>query len=156
VTIFAAGYPEKHHDAESINSDIDNLSAKVQAGVDGILTQVVFSASKFCEFVVKCRERGISTDVPIIPGIYIPYTFDELNRILIITKATIPDEMYEKLKSMRDNDQLFQEESLKFIKELIENIKRTSAEFICGFHFFTMNNFYMLNSLVNDETFTAL
>ena len=44
-----------------------HLQDEVKAGADFIITQMVFEAKEFLDFVEYCRECGIT--VPIIPGI---------------------------------------------------------------------------------------
>lgn len=154
MTIFAAGYPETHKKAASSTEDILNLKKKIDSGVDIILSQVCFSAETFVDFVKRCRSVNIS--IPILPGLYIPRNLKELNFLLNLTKASIEAQVYGNLQRLEDDCEGFQQFSLEFTAQLVNDIKRKSPEHIPGFHFFSMNNFEMIQKLAQVIDFSHL
>jgi methylenetetrahydrofolate reductase (NADPH) len=98
--IGVAGYPEKHFEAPSLNTDIQFLKQKVDAGADYIVTQLFFDNQKYFDFVDKCRDAGIS--VPIIPGLKPLASKKQLSLLPHRFHVDIPDELVAEVIKCKD------------------------------------------------------
>ena len=65
--VLGACYPEKHPEAATLDEDIAHLKEKVDAGVDGLITQLFLDNDDFYRFRDKARAAG--ANVPIVAGI---------------------------------------------------------------------------------------
>ena len=99
--IGVSGYPEKHLEAPSMDSDIHFLKKKIKDGANYIVTQMFFDNQKFFKFVDKCRAEGIT--VPIIPGLKPLATKKQLNLIPHRFKVDLPDELIMSIVKCKDN-----------------------------------------------------
>lgn len=99
--IGVAGYPEKHMEAPSLDSDIHFLKQKIQNGASYIVTQLFFDNAKYFEFVDKCRAAGIT--VPIIPGLKPLATKKQLNLIPHRFSVELPDTLIMEVVKCKDN-----------------------------------------------------
>ena len=99
--IGVAGYPEKHMEAPSLESDMHFLKKKIQAGGGYIVTQMFFDNQKFFEFVDKCRAAGITA--PIIPGLKPIATLKQLNLIPHRFHVDLPEPLIKEVIKCKDN-----------------------------------------------------
>ncbi|OSY88085.1 5,10-methylenetetrahydrofolate reductase [Tenacibaculum holothuriorum] len=104
--IGVAGYPEKHMEAPSLDSDIHFLKKKIANGADYIVTQMFFDNQKYFEFVDKCRKEGIT--VPIIPGLKPLSTKKQLNLIPHRFHVDLPDALIKEVVKCKDNKEVRQ------------------------------------------------
>jgi methylenetetrahydrofolate reductase (NADPH) len=104
--IGVAGYPEKHMEAPSLDSDIYFLKQKIKNGADYIITQMFFDNKKFFDFVDKCRASGIT--IPIIPGLKPIATKKQLNLIPHRFSIELPDDLIMAVVKAKDNDEVKQ------------------------------------------------
>lgn len=119
--IGVAGYPEKHLEAPSMDSDIYFLKKKIAKGATYIVTQMFFDNSKYFAFVEKCRKEGIT--VPIIPGLKPIATKKQLNLIPHRFNVDLPDDLIMEVVKCKDNhaaSQIGIEWCIAQSKELIE------------------------------------
>jgi methylenetetrahydrofolate reductase (NADPH) len=101
--IGVAGYPEKHFEAPNLDTDLQYLKAKVDAGADYIITQMFFDNKKYFAFVDACKAAGIN--VPIIPGLKPIYTKKQLTILPKTFSIELPTDLSsEVLKCKTDED----------------------------------------------------
>ena len=117
----AACYPEKHQDAPNLDTDLNFLKRKVEAGAEFLVTQMFFDNSKYFEFVDKCRAAGIT--IPIIPGLKPITTKKQLMLLPKMFHIDIPIELSAEVSNCSDKasiEQVGTEWAIKQCKELID------------------------------------
>ena len=100
-SIGVAGYPEKHLEALSAESDLASLKSKVDAGADYIVTQLFYDNSRFFDFVERARAAGIT--VPIIPGIKPLALAKHLTSLPAIFGCHIPEDLEKEVVAHKDD-----------------------------------------------------
>ncbi len=99
-----AGYPEKHMEAPSMDSDIRRLKDKVDAGADYVVTQMFFDNKRYFDFVERAKEAGIK--VPIIPGIKPVAVKRHLQLLPQVFKLDMPDELVQAVEKCKTNKEV--------------------------------------------------
>ena len=115
------GYPEKHLEAPSLNTDLKRLKEKVDAGANYVVTQMFFDNDKYFEFVEKAKQAGIN--VPIIPGIKPIAVKRHLQLLPQVFKIDIPETLIHEVEKCKDNHQVRQvgvEWAIKQSQELLK------------------------------------
>ena len=99
--IGVAGYPEKHLEAPSLQSDLKRLKEKVDAGADYVVTQMFFDNKKYFQFVEAAKEIGIN--VPIIPGIKPIAVKRHLQLLPQVFKIDLPQDLIDAVDGCENN-----------------------------------------------------
>ncbi len=102
--IGVAGYPEKHLEAPSLQTDLKRLKTKIDAGADYVVTQMFFNNKAYFEFVKKAREEGIN--VPIIPGIKPIAVKKHLQLLPQVFSIDLPEELIKSVEACKDNKEV--------------------------------------------------
>jgi methylenetetrahydrofolate reductase (NADPH) len=119
--IGVAGYPEKHLEAPSMQSDLKRLKEKVDAGADYVVTQMFFDNQKYFAFVEAAKKIGIN--VPIIPGIKPIAVKRHLQLLPQVFRIDLPEDLINSIDSCKDNTAVRQagvEWAIQQSKELLQ------------------------------------
>ena len=130
--IGVSGYPEKHMEAPSIESDIHFLKEKIKLGADYIVTQMFFDNSKFFEFKEMCKKKGIN--VPIIPGLKPISTKKQLNILPHRFHCDLPEALIKEIIKCKDNSQVKQV-GIEWCIEQSKELKNHGVPFL---HYYSM------------------
>ena len=130
--IGVSGYPEKHMEAPSLDTDIQYLKEKIEAGADYIVTQMFFDNSKFFAFQEKCQKAGIN--VPIIPGLKPIATLKQLNLLPHRFHVDLPEALIKEVMACKDNKAIKQ----VGIEWCIEQSKELQQAGVSFLHYYSM------------------
>ena len=125
-------YPEKHFEAANLETDIEFLKAKVDAGADYVITQMFFDNQLFYQFVAKCRAAGIT--VPIIPGLKPLTTARQVEVLPEAFSIDIPRELTQAVREAKDPEAVRQ----TGIEWCIAQCRDLLAHQVPAIHFYTM------------------
>lgn len=134
--IGVGGYPEKHPDADSLQTDIAWLKHKVEQGADFITTQLFFDNTDYFRFVEKLQAEGVST--PVIPGILPALSAKQLERLVTFCDAALPEALMDQLRAVGDDEATAREIGVNWAYEQIADLLRQGAP---GVHLYIMNRY---------------
>jgi methylenetetrahydrofolate reductase (NADPH) len=132
--ISVAGYPEKHPDSPTLEADLDNLKAKVDAGATRVITQFFFDNAHYLRFLEAARARGIWA--PIVPGIVPIHDFKRVAGFAARCGASMPAWLARRFDGL-DQDQATTH--LVAAAVAAEQVMDLVDEGIRQFHFYTLN-----------------
>ena len=142
--IGVAGYPEKHIEAPSLQSDLKRLKEKVDAGADYVVTQMFFDNNKYFEFVDLARKEGI--EVPIIPGIKPIAIKKHLHLLPQVFKIDLPEDLIRSVEECKDNKAVRQ----VGIKWAIEQSKELQKASVPVLHFYSMGKSDNIHAIASE------
>ncbi|HTG45253.1 MAG TPA: methylenetetrahydrofolate reductase [NAD(P)H] [Verrucomicrobiae bacterium] len=134
VGIAVAGYPEKHVEAPDLETDLQNLKRKVDAGADCVITQLFYDNRHYFEFVRRARDLGIG--IPIVPGLLPVLSAKQVLRITSICGSCLPEQLKRELEEAGDDPMKSEEIGIKCcIAQASELIEKGAP----GIHFYVLN-----------------
>ncbi len=144
--IGVAGYPEKHFEAPNLDTDLQHLKAKVDAGADYVVTQMFFDNKKYFNYVDKCRAAGIN--VPIIPGLKPISTKKQLTVIPKTFSVDLPNDLTNEILKCKTDAEV----ELVGTNWLIEQSKELKAAGVPVLHYYTLGKANMVYNVMKAIT----
>lgn len=133
--ISAACYPEGHPEAQSLSEDVINLKRKVDAGAQHLVSQLFFDNDIFYRFIELCKVAGIN--VPIEAGIMPVINKAQIERMVGLCGASLPDNLKRMLDKFADNKEALFDAGIAFATNQIIDLLAAGVD---GIHIYTMNN----------------
>jgi len=130
--IGVAGYPEKHLESPSLQTDLKRLKEKVDAGADYVVTQMFFDNQKYFEFVDAAKKIGIN--VPILPGIKPLAVQKHLQLLPQVFKIDLPETLIAEVEKCKTNKEVRQ----VGVEWAIEQSKELMAAGVPVLHYYSM------------------
>jgi methylenetetrahydrofolate reductase (NADPH) len=134
LCVGGACYPEGHVEERDLERDLQNLQAKVAAGVDFLITQLFFDNEDLHAFVRRARSAGI--DLPIVPGLMPVTNVAQVQRFTQMCGARIPHELSRRLRVVEKDPAAVVATGVHWSVEQGRALLRDGAP---GLHFYTLN-----------------
>jgi methylenetetrahydrofolate reductase (NADPH) len=140
--VSVACYPEGHIDSDNLVKDILNLSKKVDAGAEHLISQLFFDNSYFYSFLEKARIAGIA--VPIEAGIMPVVNKAQIERMVTLCGASLPSKFTKMLQRFEHSPEALRDAGIAYaVNQIVDLI----SQGVDGIHLYTMNNSYIARKI---------
>ena len=142
--IYAACYPEGHTETIDFDKDLNYLKEKVNAGVDGLISQLFFDNDNFYYFLEKIQRLEIN--VPVEAGIMPVTNKKQIERMINLCGAHLPIKFRYILDRYGDDCESLREAGIVYALNQIVDLL---AHGVNGIHLYVMNNVYVAKRISN-------
>ncbi len=129
-----ACYPEKHFESFSMESDLNNLKRKQDAGAEFFISQLFFDNVSYYSFLEKAGKKGIT--VPICAGIMPITTAKQIGTTVTLSGSTIPKALADIFATYGENPDDMRKAGVDFAIRQIRDLQENGVNDI---HIYTMN-----------------
>ncbi len=141
----AACYPEGHPESGGRHKDIEHLKAKVDAGVDFLITQMFFDNGILYNFLYRALRAGI--DVPVCAGIMPITTSQQVDRAVKLSGSIMPPRFAAIADRFANDPDAMAQAGIAFATEQIIDLV---ANGITNIHLYTMNKPWITRAIVEN------
>lgn len=129
-----AAYPETHPKSPDAESDTRFFLAKLRAGADFAITQMLFSADDYLRLRDRMTARGANT--PLLPGIMPITSWKGIFRMATLAGQQVPQAIIDRFEPISEDPAAVREEGIAFATEISQ---RLLPEDVPSLHFYTLN-----------------
>lgn len=141
--IAGACYPEKHYESFSMESDLNHLKEKQDAGAEFLITQLFFDNDYFYNFREKAAKKGIV--IPICAGIMPITTAKQIGTTVSLSGSSVPKAMSNMIAKYADSPEDLRKAGIDYAIRQILDLKENNVD---GIHIYTMNKPKMAAEIV--------
>lgn len=132
--VAGACYPEKHFECFSMESDLNHLKEKQDAGCDFLITQLFFDNDYFYSFREKAAKKGIN--IPISAGIMPITSAKQIGTTVSLSGSSVPKAMADIIAKYSDSPEDMYKAGIDYAIRQILDLKQNNVD---GIHIYTMN-----------------
>jgi methylenetetrahydrofolate reductase (NADPH) len=133
-SVGVAAFPAMHPRSPDEDTDIRHYAAKIAAGADYAITQMLFSADDWLR--LRDRAAAAGATAPLLPGIMPIVSFARLQRITQLSGQPMPDELGRQLHEVADDPVAGRELGMAHAIAMSERLLAEGAPCL---HFYTFN-----------------
>lgn len=132
--IAGACYPEKHFEAFSMESDLNNLRKKQDAGAEFLISQLFFDNDFYYSFLEKAAKKGIT--VPICAGIMPITSAKQIGTTITLAGSSIPKALADLIATYGENPDEMRKAGIDYAIRQIRDLQENGVNDV---HIYTMN-----------------
>ena len=129
-----ACYPEKHFESFSMESDLNSLKKKQDAGAEFFISQLFFDNDFFYSFLEKAAKKGIT--IPICAGIMPITTAKQIGTTVTLSGSSIPKALADIFAAYGDHPDDMRKAGIDYAIRQIRDLQENGVNNI---HIYTMN-----------------
>lgn len=142
--ITVSAYPEKHPASDNMQTDIDLLKAKIDAGATRAITQFVFDTEQYYRFRDLLADNQIN--IPVIPGIMPTTNFKGVLRMSEACGASVPEWMKNKFDGLDEDLESRRALAIEIAIDQCRDLINSGFE---NLHFYTLNQATVTKAVCN-------
>ena len=134
LCLAGACHPEGHPETRDLPREVEHLRAKVDAGLDLVITNMFYVNAHYFAFVDRIRRAGLT--LPVVPGLMPISNLRQIARMAELCGAEFPASLAARLEALRDDPAGSLAAAVEWTTGQCVELLRAGAP---GIHFYTLN-----------------